>query len=77
MNTLTKFRLMFFFILIFLFLSPGFVYSANYKLSDYTLGINNLISADRFHSKVAVLAMTKDYNTFFSYIGIRIFENNI
>ena len=62
-------------VVITLFLSINLLHSANYKLSDYTLGINNLISADKYKNKVAVLAMTKDYKASQSFAGVRFYEN--
>ncbi len=51
------------------------VFSANFKLTDYDLGINNLYSASKLNNKLVVLGGKNSYSGFFRPSALRIFEN--
>ncbi|GEM_PF-2852545 len=50
-------------------------YSADFKLSDYSLGVSHTVSADRLGNEIAVLCSTNYIEGGYSYSGFRIYEN--
>jgi hypothetical protein len=61
-------------IVLFAFLIAAQTLSA-YTLSNYDLGINNIMSVSKSGNKIAVLGLQKDYATFYTYSALRIYEN--
>jgi len=51
-------------------------FSANFKLTNYNLGINNLISASFYKNSIAVLGSNQSVVPFFYNGAIRIYSNN-